>query len=464
MFEKITSGFNKNKKSKGVVPPPQPPQPPEQSPETANTLRQLHKTRQMLNNVYESLKSINFDDIARRGALEQAKLTCFVQGKDEATGETIYSKVERSGTEILNELKAAVGNLTKKLESEDAAELLEIQTLGIDTRLWEISDTLNHSLTSSSIDLDTAKACVTGLIYGIKEGHRPMPRSWDSDEIENELSVREKRIENYKKIIDVSKKIMKLRDTRKNLIDQHRQVICPKFEEALKALEEDRKNHITYHNDIKGISGNAINDMITKGTMTEEHLQAWELTANVVNLETISKQIEEQVKFIDDNMKKFDVSIEYIKTAVTIEDISFDAKLHRQIEEAINSVPDKLVITQETSITAQQSLDEMSAKFKAALNSHDMALAMLNTAQKFKEVEQSRKQEEEREKEDRAARIAEIHVQDAKRKEEEEADKRRIDKAIEREYEQINKSKEIKQEQTNKYVVNNSKKRVRKMK
>jgi len=461
MFEKIMSEFNRNKKSKGVVPQP------EQSPETENTLRQLHQTRQELNEIYESLKSINFDEIAKRGALEQAKLVYFIEEKDPATGQNVYNKVERSGTKVLNELKEAVDLLKKKLETEDAAELLKAQTRNIDTRLLDFSDMLNHSLTSTPIDLDTAKACVTGLIYGITEGHRPMPKSWDNDKIKKELDIREKRIYDYKKIIDVSEEIMKLRDTRKKLIDQNNQTVGPKFLEAQNALEEDRKANITIHNEIKGLSGNDINKMITDGKMIDEHLQAWVLLSNVSNLHKIHEQIKNQIKFFDDNIKKFDVSIESIKTTVALENVAFNEKLHRQIDEAINSIPDKLLITQATSFATQKSIDMMSAKFKEALNSYDMALALIKTAQEFEEFEQFQQQKEEREKENKAARIAEIIVQSERQEEEEKEEERRDERAIERErmkQNQINKPEEIKQEQIKKTTMANPPKKVRKMK
>ncbi len=166
---------NKNEKANAVILANEP----TSAPETTQTLNQLHQTRLMLNKIYNSICDIDFATIERKESLQNASVLSFVEQKDDETGEISFMEVERSGAEVLNEIRSTAMLLKRKLEAEDAANLIEQETLGIDSKLWKFAETLNQSLDNVNVDLDTAKACVTGLVYGIMEGHRAIPESYD---------------------------------------------------------------------------------------------------------------------------------------------------------------------------------------------------------------------------------------------------------------------------------------------
>lgn len=392
---------NKNEKAKARILADEP----TSAPETAQTLNQLHQTRQMLNNIYDSMCDIDFATIERKAALQQATVISFVKCEDEETGETSFVEVERSGVEVLNDIRSTVALLKRKLEAEDAACLLEQETAVIDSKLWKFAQTLHQALDNINVDLDTARACVTGLIYGIMEGHRIIPESFDADERENELSVRERKIEDFEKIIKISKEIMKLRTTRDKIRDQNNNTVLPNFQRARQEYDKDRNERRSIYDEIKGVPGTDVHKM------TKDHIEAWSKSANLVNLHRLHDQLKIQLATVDDTIKRFDVSIETIKNAAAVENIFFNEKLHREIDETISRIPDKLLVVIETTNAAQQSLDNMSSKFDAALNSHDMAIATTQTMNALEELEQNNARELEREKDDAAARMAELMVE-----------------------------------------------------
>lgn len=385
---------NKNEKTKARILA----EDPTSAPETMQTLNKLHQTRQMLNNIYNSMCDIDFATIERKAALQQASILSFVECNDDETGETSFVEVERSGVEVLNDIKSTVMLLKRKLEAEDAASLLEQETAVIDSKLWKFAQTLHQSLDNVNVDLDTARACVTGLIYGIMEGHRAIPESYDTDERENELTIREKKIEDFEKIIKVSKEIMKLRMTRDKIRSQNNATVLPNFKKARQEYEEDRNARRSIYDAIKNVPGTEVHKM------TEAHIDAWSKSANLVNLQRLHTQLKIQLATVDDTIKRFDVSIETIKNAAAVENIFFNEKLHREIDETISRIPDKLLVVIETTNAAQQSLDSMSSKFDAALNSHDMAIATTQTMNALEELERQNEREIEREGTDAAGR------------------------------------------------------------
>lgn len=395
--------------------------------ETEKTLNQLHQTRAMLNNIYNSICDIDFARIERKESLQKASITTFVESMNEETGEMEYVEVERSGVEVLNEIKSTITLLKKKLEAEDAAALLEQETAVIDSQLWKFAQTMNQALDSINVDLDTAKACLAGLLYGIMVGHSPIPESYDPDERENELTVRERKIEDYGKIVKVSKKIMNTRNSRNDIRRQNNMDILPKYKQAYAEYVDDSNNHRSLYDDIKGKNGREAQKM------SPEHFAAWAKSALVVNLQRVHMHLKTQIVTFDDEMKRYEIAIENIKNAASVENMFYNEKLHREIDESISRIPDKMLVVLQNTDATQQSLDKMHNAFEAVLNSHDTKVGMTQTMNALEEITQEMERAKWRELDDQAARIAQLKAMAEKEKIEEELRQKLIDKHSEEE-------------------------------
>ena len=359
----------------------------EQEEARLRTLSQLDGTRMMAEQIYTTLRNIRWDDYSNSVNIRDAEKTNFVDG----------AAVTVTGPEFVNDAKRMVNTILVKMGKEINADLVAIQSERIDAELLYFAEQLEESLKNA--DLYSAEACITGLFYGIWQGHRSIPSTSTAQEKEDEISLRQQKIKDYKQIVKVSKKMKKMDNTRKNLIALYTDEVEPKYarvhEEFLKKMNEQR--HL--FTEISGYTGHKAR------LLSDEHFEAWRLTTKNDNLFKTTEQLGTQIEAISHNISEYEDSILQIKNAAQLEDMKFDAELQMEIDQIIAAIPDKMTQMLHNVIKQQESLDRMFNEFNAALNDPDVTKAMAKTMYQNQMLANELAERERKDKEDEAAYI-----------------------------------------------------------
>lgn len=386
----------------------------------ANTLQKLGETRAMASEIYKTLDEIakKFNVYRQKSNIKNLQIETTVNGV----------KMMQSGVEIVNNIEPKVRGLLNHLANEVSADLVAVQTERIDGKLHFFAQQLKESLDKA--DLFTAQACVIGLVFGIMQGHRPIPTTYEPTMIESELTTREKKIEDYKAIVLVGKKMDELEQRKETLKNQYNNVVLPRYDEAREKFLADKAKRGHIYKEIAGKSAEGLD---------EEHLTAWRLTSQNNNLFSACTSMAAQIAGLEDNIAKYQVTVLELQNAAMLEGVQFDAELQMRIDEIMATIPDKMASILTTSMEQQKSLDNMFNEFDAVLNDPDLRVDMAKAAQKSARIQKKLEEKELKENEDEEERLKELQEEAAKlmkeqqlKEEREKAMKEAMDKIAEK--------------------------------
>ena len=358
----------------------------------ALTLQKLGETRKMASEIYKELDAVNhsFNMYRQKANIKQAQIITMVDGQ----------KMTLSGVEIINDIEPKVRGLLNHLCQEVSADLVAIQTERIDAKLLYFAQQLKVSLDKA--DLYSAQACVVGLLCGIIQGHRSIPSTYEPKMVESELRTRERKIEDYKAIVDVGMEMNRLETVKNALKQKYNNEVMPRYDEAHEEFLADKADRAHIYREIAHKSGEELD---------AEHLTAWRLTARDNNLFRACKSMAIQISGLEDNIARYQVTVLQLQNAAILEGVQFNAELQMKIDKIMATIPDTMASILATTNEQQKSLDSMFNEFDAVLNDPDVRVGMAKTMQKSQSIAKKLEDKERKENEDADERLRELEAE-----------------------------------------------------
>lgn len=340
------------------------------------TLQKLGEARRNGNKIYNELSGIKFNLIAQQSNIQNVAIE-----RELEEGE----KVTLSGVEILNNIEDMVNTVKAMLEREDPTTYLVDDTEKIDGELHYFAQMLNQSLKEG--DVRTAEVCCFALIYGVYEGHKPIPTTIPIEVRNQELKERVQKIDIYSTLVTTAREIYKLTKSREKLRKQYKDDVLPKYLEARKNLEEDSEAKPHIYEEINGVD---------PALLAGAHLEAWKITTEHDTLLTMGEQLKTAVAGIDVNISQYENQIRLLRTAMNMSEIRNNAKLDQKIDQLLQTVPKQMSILTNSAMNHQKIIDNMFDSFDEVLKNPELMTSIATAAVRHRDLIAKQKAEEER--------------------------------------------------------------------
>ncbi len=338
----------------------------------------LDVTRAQATKIYNTLDSIDFETLLAKKANQTAEVTEIVNA--------LPTKIP--AVDFINDVRKAVLYLKRELKNENTAELLKIESERLDGQIYSFAFHLKNALEKG--DFDTVKCCLMGLNYGITQAHKPIFET-DPTRKETEIANRESKIGVYKNIVAKSQDVF----ARKLQLDEFRKQYAKVFAEFGGVHEEmirEKHRRPDIFEKIKGMS--------TKDTkaLTDEEMQAWNLTLKHNNLFNEANQVKVIGEHISILINQHERIISNLKTSAISIGYDIDDKLEQEIDKDLKTITQALSDDQEYILNAQAQLKKLQKEYEAAMGNSEMKAEIFGSVREIERIIQKMKEQEENEK------------------------------------------------------------------
>ena len=360
-----------------------------------DTMNALKETRENAQKMISKLSSINWEKLKNKETIKAARIEIMPQDSVETNeeGVTEYKLIEYTGVAYLDYLRPRVNKLITKLKDQITAEVTAIEAMldqgSIDSFLLSFTGKFITALDRA--DLRTANACLSGMIYGVYEGHYPIDDSVSKDEAEDMISERSKKMKIIDALIDNAKHITKLENVRNDMLKQYR-VVYPIAAAAQKDFLDfyDKKQGL--YEAIEGMSGSQIEKLYGH----DERWEAWGLVVYADHMYNTGSNLVTEIKLFESNISQFEIMNINLQNARLLAGVTSDDKLRSKIEEQIMLIPDAMRTIANNAIEADKINRKLTDAYNAALDAEEFKQAHAEAVYYNKErqkIEETRKEQ-----------------------------------------------------------------------